>query len=119
MKSKSMRAAPPLLAIVLGLIASSNLVLAKVESVTSQASSEPVVQQSIEVRKITPPKLEGRHLGKKILCHRPMRRGSPKLGLEQQGDKLIVHNYGHGGSGWTLGPGSAKYVIDLLEKASS
>jgi hypothetical protein len=71
--------------------------------------------ETIEIRKITPPKLDKAYLGKRILCHRPMRQGAPKMQVEKIGDKLIAHNYGHGGSGWTLGPGAAKYVIELLE----
>lgn len=67
-----------------------------------------------EIRKITPPKLDVAHLGPRILCHRPMRHGSPKLNVEQRYDKVIANNYGHGGSGWTLAPGSADYVNNLL-----
>lgn len=69
---------------------------------------------AIEIRKIEPPKLETSHLGEKILCHRPMRHGSPQMNVEEQQEKIIAHNYGHGGSGWTLGPGSAAYVNNLL-----
>ena len=68
----------------------------------------------IEVRKITPPNLETTHLGRKILCHRPMRHGSPNMSVEKKDGKIIAHNCGHGGSGWTLGPGSAVYVNNLL-----
>lgn len=68
----------------------------------------------IEVRRVTPPKLEANYLGQKILCHRPMRHGAPNLSIEQQDNKIVINNYGHGGSGWTLGPGSANYVINLL-----
>jgi len=46
-----------------------------------------------------------------------MRSGCPRLEVEKINDKIIAHNYGHGGSGWTLGPGSATYVLDLLEKS--
>ncbi len=67
-----------------------------------------------EMRKINPPNLTGAHLGKKIVCHRPMRHGSPNMSVEKKGEKIIGHNYGHGGSGWTLGPGSANHVINLL-----
>lgn len=42
-----------------------------------------------------------------------MRRVTPNMSIESKGDQLIVHNYGHGGSGWTLAPGSAKYVVQL------
>jgi hypothetical protein len=31
-----------------------------------------------------------------------------------EGGKIVAHNYGHGGSGWTLGPGSAGYVNSLM-----
>ncbi|WP_341755670.1 FAD-dependent oxidoreductase [Candidatus Tisiphia endosymbiont of Ptychoptera albimana] len=67
-----------------------------------------------EVRKITPPKLDTAYLGQKILCYRPMRHGSPKMSVEEKDSKIIANNYGHGGSGWTLGPGSAEYVNNLL-----
>lgn len=67
-----------------------------------------------EVRRITPPKLSTGYLGQKVLCHRPMRMGSPKVSVEQRYGKIIVNNYGHGGGGWTLAPGSADYANDLL-----
>lgn len=70
--------------------------------------------QSLEVRKITPPKLETAYLGQQILCYRPMRRGSPNMSVGVAGEKLIAYNNGHGGSGWTLGPGCATYVVDLF-----
>jgi D-amino-acid oxidase len=73
-----------------------------------------VVTANIEVRKIIPPILDDAHLGKKILCHRPLRHGKPNMSIEQKDGKIIAHNYGHGGSGWTLGPGSANYVNALL-----
>ena len=71
-----------------------------------------------EVRIITPPRLDTAHLGQRILCYRPMRQGSPNMSLEQTGKQTIAHNYGHGGSGWTLAPGSVNYVIDLAEKSA-
>ena len=70
---------------------------------------------STEIRKIVPPKLDTAYLGERVLCYRPMRRGVPNMTLEQMGSKLVAHNYGHGGSGWTLAPGSAKHVVDLAE----
>ena len=44
-----------------------------------------------------------------------MRRCGPAMYVESRYNKIIAHNYGHGGGGWSLGPGSAKYVIDKLE----
>src|ERR1700679_2025219 len=40
-------------------------------------------------------------------CIRPFRVKGPNLDTEQIGDTLVVHNYGHGGSGWSLSWGSA------------
>jgi FAD dependent oxidoreductase len=70
-----------------------------------------------EVRFIHPPKLDDAHILKKVLCHRPMRHGSPNMSVERIGVKVVAHNYGHGGSGWTLGPGAVQYVNDLLENS--
>lgn len=68
---------------------------------------------ALEVRKIVPPRLDTAYLGERMLCYRPMRKGVPNMTLERVNEKLVAHNYGHGGSGWTLAPGSAKHVVDL------
>ena len=39
------------------------------------------------------------------------------MSVEQLGRQTIAHDYGHGGSGWTLAPGCASHVIDLVEKS--
>lgn len=101
-----------------------NLFLATLFSIASffsaiaQESKETNATQTpaYEVRKINPPKLDRPSLGKHITCHRPMRQGTPKMEVERINDKIIGHNYGHGGSGWTLGPGAAKYVIGLVDE---
>lgn len=72
----------------------------------------------LEVRYITPPTIDEKHLGEHIVCHRPMRVGTPRMELEDIGNKVVVHNYGHGGSGWTLGPGCARYVVNELEQST-
>jgi glycine/D-amino acid oxidase-like deaminating enzyme len=40
------------------------------------------------------------------VCTRPFRAQGPRLDVEQVGTKTVVHNYGHGGSGWSLSWGS-------------
>jgi glycine/D-amino acid oxidase-like deaminating enzyme len=40
------------------------------------------------------------------VCTRPFRAKGPRLDVEQIGSKTVVHNYGHGGSGWSLSWGS-------------
>lgn len=70
--------------------------------------------EKIETRKINPPKLSQSNLGQRILCYRPMRRGSPNISIEQKYGKVIANNYGHGDSCWTLAPGSAEYIVNLI-----
>jgi glycine/D-amino acid oxidase-like deaminating enzyme len=41
------------------------------------------------------------------VCTRPFRAQGPRLDVEKIGAKTVVHNYGHGGSGWSLSWGSA------------
>jgi hypothetical protein len=41
------------------------------------------------------------------------------MDIETIGSQLVAHNYGHGGSGWTLAPGTAKYVVDLVEQSDA
>ncbi len=45
------------------------------------------------------------------VCLRPFRAAGPRMETEQVGDKLVVHNYGHGGSGWSLSWGSALIAV--------
>ena len=40
------------------------------------------------------------------VCARPFRAQGPRLDVENVGTKTVVHNYGHGGSGWSLSWGS-------------
>lgn len=73
-----------------------------------------------EVRFLMPPQitLSSRHFGQKFAGFRPCRKGGPRLEIEERAKQTIVHNYGHGGSGWTMGPGCAqKMVKDLLVHA--
>jgi glycine/D-amino acid oxidase-like deaminating enzyme len=41
------------------------------------------------------------------VCTRPFRAEGPRTDVEQIGAKTVVHNYGHGGSGWSLSWGAA------------
>jgi len=40
------------------------------------------------------------------VCTRPFRAKGPRFDVEKIGAKTVVHNYGHGGSGWSLSWGS-------------
>ncbi len=45
------------------------------------------------------------------VCLRPFRPQGPRLDTEQVAGKLVVHNYGHGGSGWSLSWGSSTIAV--------
>jgi hypothetical protein len=45
------------------------------------------------------------------VCTRPFRAQGPRLDTEQIGSKFVVHNYGHGGSGWSLSWGSSGVAV--------
>jgi glycine/D-amino acid oxidase-like deaminating enzyme len=48
------------------------------------------------------------------VCTRPFRKQGPRIELEKIAGKNVVHNYGHGGSGWSLSWGSAMAVTSLV-----
>jgi len=48
------------------------------------------------------------------VCLRPFRPAGPRVDTERLGDTLVVHNYGHGGSGWSLSWGSARVALALV-----
>lgn len=47
------------------------------------------------------------------VCTRPFRAQGPRLDTERVGQKLVVHNYGHGGSGWSLSWGSSDLAVQM------
>ena len=50
------------------------------------------------------------------VCTRPFREHGPRIEKERLGRKTIVHNYGHGGSGWSLSWGSATLALRLVQE---
>jgi D-amino-acid oxidase len=52
------------------------------------------------------------------VCLRPFRPAGPRVDTERLGNTLVVHNYGHGGSGWSLSWGSSTRAVRLAMQAS-
>ncbi len=52
------------------------------------------------------------------VCLRPFRPAGPRVDTERLGGTLVVHNYGHGGSGWSLSWGSSARAVRLAMQAS-
>lgn len=48
------------------------------------------------------------------VCTRPFRAQGPRIEAERRAGRTIVHNYGHGGSGWSLSWGSARAALPLI-----
>jgi len=52
------------------------------------------------------------------VCLRPFRAAGPRIEAETVGRKQVIHNYGHGGSGWSLSWGSADVAVGLAMQTS-
>src|SRR3990170_2594905 len=46
---------------------------------------------------------------------RPFRKKGFRLEKEELGNKTIIHNYGHGGSGWSLSWGTGSIAVELAQ----
>jgi glycine/D-amino acid oxidase-like deaminating enzyme len=78
------------------------------------AATAPGVPWYDTVASIPPIRAEVDRIFKITVCLRPFRAAGPRLDIERVGDKIVAHNYGHGGSGWSLSWGSADVVIGKL-----
>jgi D-amino-acid oxidase len=63
------------------------------------------------VRPLAPIRAHADRLFDITVCLRPFRAAGPRLDTEMIGDTLVVHNYGHGGSGWSLSWGSGTIAV--------
>ena len=83
--------------------------------VTGAASSPALLTPTPRfiVPPLAPMNLRADRITRMTVCLRPFRAAGPRIEAERIGDKRVVHNYGHGGSGWSLSWGSAQLVRDL------
>jgi len=64
------------------------------------------------VPKLMPIRAHVDRLFRITVCTRPFRAAGPRLDVERVGGKTVVHNYGHGGSGWSLSWGSSGVAVE-------
>ena len=70
-------------------------------------------------RALPPVRMQMRRLSRITVCVRPFRAAGPRLEVETLGDKRVVHNYGHGGSGWSLAWGSSTIAAGMALKGGT
>ena len=79
-----------------------------------QTRGSTVIRPRFTARAFAPLNADPTRLSRITVCLRPFRHQGPRIEAESLGDKRIVHNYGHGGSGWSLSWGSAQVARDLV-----
>src|SRR5262245_56573649 len=53
------------------------------------------------------------------VCLRLFRAAGPRTDVEHVGNKVVVHNFGHGGSGWSLSWGAADLAVTKAREAAT
>src|SRR5258706_8156949 len=67
-------------------------------------------------RHFAPVKVSRDRIIREVVGLRPYRPEGFRVEAERIGEKLLVHNYGHGGAGITLSWGTASLAVDLLSE---
>src|SRR6202051_316485 len=76
------------------------------------AASAPAPVAYDRVPNLPPIRAQMDRMFRITVCLRPFRAAGPRLDVERDGDKTVVHNYGHGGSGWSLSWGSSSIAVE-------
>jgi glycine/D-amino acid oxidase-like deaminating enzyme len=72
--------------------------------------------QNQAARRFAPVKVSRDRIIREIVGLRPFRPEGYVVTAERIGNKLLIHNYGHGGAGITLSWGTATQAVDLLRE---
>lgn len=79
---------------------------------TRVAAITPGLPAYDRVPKLMPIRAHTDRIFRVTVCLRPFRAAGPRLDVERVGDKTVIHNYGHGGSGWSLSWGSSNIAVE-------
>jgi D-amino-acid oxidase len=85
----------------------------------ASSATAPALPFYDAVPSLAPIRAHADRLFRITVCLRPFRANGPRIEAERLGEKIIVHNYGHGGSGWSLSWGSSALAMDTARAAIS
>ncbi|HWN08935.1 MAG TPA: FAD-dependent oxidoreductase [Pyrinomonadaceae bacterium] len=72
-----------------------------------------LLSQGLQTRRFAPVKVARNRIIRTIVGLRPYRDEGFVVDAERLGDKLLVHDYGHGGAGVTLSWGTSSLAVDI------
>ena len=75
----------------------------------------PAARLQSAVAELAPIKAQTDRITGIYVCTRPFRAAGPRIETERLDHKTIVHNYGHGGSGWSLSWGSSALALRMAQ----
>jgi glycine/D-amino acid oxidase-like deaminating enzyme len=78
-----------------------------------ELATRRTVPQKTAALQLSPVRASVDRITRITVCTRPFRAQGPRIELERVGQKNVVHNYGHGGSGWSLSWGSSGMAVRL------
>jgi glycine/D-amino acid oxidase-like deaminating enzyme len=79
----------------------------------------PVARLASDVAEIAPIRASVDRITGIYVCTRPFRAAGPRIEAERLDHKTIVHNYGHGGAGWSLSWGSSTLAVNLARETGA
>ncbi len=79
------------------------------------ASVPPFARMRSGVAELAPVRAQVDRITGIYVCTRPFRAAGPRIETERLGEKTLVHNYGHGGSGWSLSWGSSTLAVRMAQ----
>jgi glycine/D-amino acid oxidase-like deaminating enzyme len=85
--------------------------------VVAAAASTPALPFYDAMPTLVPIRAHVDRIFRTTVCLRPFRAEGPRIEAERVGDKVVVHNYGHGGSGWSLSWGSGAIAVQKAMQA--
>jgi len=97
-----------------GALATSALLIARPARAVDQPSLRALAAGFKSERHFAPVRVARNRIIREVVGLRPYRPEGFVVEAERVGEKLLVHNYGHGGAGITLSWGTASLAVDLL-----